>query len=180
MVKINDSSLNGRENGMIKLIERYKKPLKIIAWIITFLWMGMIYYFSSQPAEVSLNSSGKVLVSMDKLEKEDIQNISDRRVWNLQNTIRKYAHFIVYSVLGFLMALSFVLIWKENYLIYLYSWLTASIYGVLDELHQHFVPGRGATLSDMGLDAISALVGTVFGLGLNLLWNSLLKKKNID
>jgi len=140
--------------------------------------MGMIFYFSSQPAEASLNSSGKVLVSMDKLEKEEVQNISDRRVWNLQNTIRKYAHFIVYSVMGFLMALSFVLIWKGSYWIYLLSWLAASFYGVMDELHQHFVPGRGATLSDMGLDAISALVGTVFGFGLISLWKSLLKKRN--
>lgn len=147
--------------------------------MITILWMGVIFYFSSQPAEVSLNTSGKVLVTMDKLEKDEVQNISDRRVWNLQNTIRKYAHFIVYSVLGFLMALSFVLIKKKGYLVYLYSWLAASVYGVLDEVHQNFVPGRGAMLSDMVLDAFSALIGSIIVAAMVFIWNIYVTKHYI-
>lgn len=123
--------------------------------------MGMIFYFSSQPAEVSLNTSGKVLVKMDKLEKDEVQKISDRRVWNLQNTIRKYAHFIVYSFLGFFMAISFYLFKHKNIIVYFYAWLTASLYGILDEVHQSFIPGRGATVFDMMLDSLSALVGVV-------------------
>lgn len=156
---------------MINFVKKYSKTLKIFIWVITILWMGVIFYFSSQPAEVSLNASGKVLVTMDKLEKDEVQNISDRRVWNLQNTIRKYAHFIVYSVLGFLMALSFVLLKNKGYLVYFYSWLAASVYGVLDEFHQNFVPGRGAMLSDMALDSFSAFVGTMIAAALVFIWN---------
>lgn len=146
---------------MLEKIAKQKKIIKMIVWSFTVIWMATIFYFSSQPSEVSLNSSGKILVTIDKLEEDEVQNISDRRVWNLQNTIRKYAHFIVYSALGFLMALSFVFIKHKNFMMYIYAWLSAALYGVLDEFHQHFIPGRGMTLSDMKLDALSALFGTV-------------------
>lgn len=33
-------------------------------------------------------------------------------------------------------------------------------FGALDELHQHFVPGRIASLGDLGLDALGVLLGT--------------------
>lgn len=161
---------------MLKLIEKYRKFLKITILIATLFWMGLIFYFSSQPAEASLNASGKVLVSMDKLEKEEVQNISDRRVWNMQNTIRKYAHFIVYFILGFLMVLSSALIWGKKHQVYLHSWLAASLYGATDELHQYYVPGRGATLTDIGLDMASALVGTAIGIGIITIWSMLINR----
>lgn len=142
--------------------------------------MGIIFYFSSQSAEVSLNTSGKVLVTMDKLEKDEVQSISDRRVWNLQNTIRKYAHFVAYFVLGLLMTLSFVLTKYRNYTVYLYSWLVASLYGVLDEFHQSFVPGRGAMLSDIFLDSVSAIAGTIFVASLLEGWKWIKVKRGED
>jgi VanZ family protein len=35
-----------------------------------------------------------------------------------------------------------------------------SVYGLLDEWHQSFVPGRYASLTDVALDVVGALVGT--------------------
>jgi VanZ family protein len=39
------------------------------------------------------------------------------------------------------------------------SFLLAAGYGVLDEWHQSFVPGRSATLSDVVADAVGAALG---------------------
>jgi VanZ family protein len=39
------------------------------------------------------------------------------------------------------------------------AWLLTVLYAASDELHQAFVPGRNASLIDIGIDALGALVG---------------------
>jgi VanZ family protein len=41
------------------------------------------------------------------------------------------------------------------------AWLLTVLYAASDELHQAFVPGRNASLMDIGIDALGALVGLV-------------------
>lgn len=38
-------------------------------------------------------------------------------------------------------------------------WLAVVLYAISDELHQRFVPGRGASPIDVGIDGIGALIG---------------------
>jgi VanZ family protein len=153
--------------------------LKRIIWIITLLWISIIFYFSSQPADLSRQASGELLVKMDQLEEDEIQNISDRRVWNLHYYIRKFAHFVLYCGLGFLMVFSVISIKYRSYVSYIIAWLASSLYGVLDELHQNFVPGRGATIADMKLDAVSALAGVVLAAVLIEVWRVYNAKKEL-
>jgi len=40
----------------------------------------------------------------------------------------------------------------------LLAWLLATAYGMSDELHQVFVPGRGAWVVDVGIDSLGALI----------------------
>lgn len=155
---------------MVRRVKLNVGIFKRIIWVITILWMGIIFYFSSQPAEISRQASGELLVQMDQIEEEEIQNISDRRVWNLHYFIRKFAHFVLYCGLGFLMVLSIVPLKSGYYAGYLIAWLVASLYGVLDELHQNFVPGRGATLADMKLDAVSAFAGVAAAAAVIGIW----------
>jgi VanZ family protein len=44
-----------------------------------------------------------------------------------------------------------------------------SLYGLTDELHQSFVPGRSAEVADWGADTIGSAVGAI-GFGLALRW----------
>lgn len=39
------------------------------------------------------------------------------------------------------------------------AWLTTTVYGISDEFHQSFVPGRYATIDDVILDAVGAAIG---------------------
>ena len=39
------------------------------------------------------------------------------------------------------------------------AWLLAVLYAATDELHQSFVPGRNAALTDVGIDAFGAATG---------------------
>ena len=42
--------------------------------------------------------------------------------------------------------------------------LVAAVYGVLDEVHQHFVPGRYLSLTDAMLNLVGALLGGMWAL----------------
>jgi len=45
-----------------------------------------------------------------------------------------------------------------------WCWLAASLYGVLDEFHQSYVPGRSSTVSDVLADAAGAAVAILLAL----------------
>lgn len=154
------------------------EALKKVIWLITLLWIGMIYYFSNQPADISRQASGEVLVQMHQIQKNEIQNISDRRVWNLHYYIRKFAHFVLYCGLGFLLVFSIVAIKYRSFLSYAISWLAASLYAALDEWHQTFVPGRGASFSDIRLDSISAVAGVAVAAIAIEIWRFYHTKRN--
>jgi VanZ family protein len=55
--------------------------------------------------------------------------------------------------------------------LFLSAWGAGALYGVLDEIHQYFVPGRACMVSDMAINAAGALVGA----GLVYVW--LLRKR---
>jgi VanZ family protein len=65
-------------------------------------------------------------------------------------TLRKVAHAGEYAVLGFLLARAVDDVAA--------LWLGIA-YAVSDELHQAFVPGRAASLFDVGVDSVGVLLG---------------------
>ena len=79
--------------------------------------------------------------------------------------LRKGAHFVSYFFLGFFTvnALKYYL---RGVRLYAVAWGIASLYGVADEIHQYFIPGRACLLSDMLINA----AGAFFGVGLLYLW----------
>ena len=73
---------------------------------------------------------------------------------------RKGAHVVEYAVLMFLSFRFFQCSFKrENLVRILFLAGTFSLmYGVTDELHQFFVPGRGARLTDVLIDGMGILL----------------------
>ena len=72
----------------------------------------------------------------------------------------KFLHFLVFGSLAFLMARSFKIsgfkIFNKYY--HLMSILLTTIYGLFDEYHQYFVPGRYSTVGDWLADVLGAVV----------------------
>lgn len=71
-------------------------------------------------------------------------------------------HAIVYSVFGFFVARALYhqdryLKFKENLL--LFTFLIGTIYGISDEIHQYFVPGRVSDILDVFADVFGTLIG---------------------
>jgi len=99
-------------------------------------WASVIFYFSSLPSE----TVSRFVVSFDDL----------------------ILHFAEYALLGFLLGLAFLHPAEKNR----WQWVVLAcligiLYGASDEIHQSFVPGRHATVSDFLADSIGTVTGTV-------------------
>lgn len=70
-----------------------------------------------------------------------------------------YGHFFTYAVLGALLFAAFLHETPDRHRAFALAVLAASLYGVTDELHQAFVPGRHPDIVDWGIDTIGALAG---------------------
>ena len=73
----------------------------------------------------------------------------------------KVAHFLEYAVLGIL-AFQALRQWGAGGHIVRamqYAWIFACLYGLSDELHQAFVPGRNSSVADWAFDAMGSLAG---------------------
>jgi len=74
-----------------------------------------------------------------------------------------YAHFGAYALLGALLFVAFAHETEPGRAV-AYAVLTASLYGVTDEFHQAFVPGRVPDAADWGMDTLGALAGALTAL----------------
>ena len=137
---------------------------KIVLWILLIGCMVLIFNFSSQPADDSMDLSdgllNKILVFLKISLPEDV--VIFMRVF-----IRKVAHFAVYSLLGFLIYLLFKVGYEAKAKAALCgAVLISSLYAVTDEVHQLFVDGRSGSVKDVLLDSTGALCGIIIAWGI--------------
>lgn len=139
------------------------KRRSIVFMILALVWMGVIFYFSHQPGEVSSNTSGGIstkiadsiieVFHMDST-KEAVQKVHDI----VEVLVRKSAHMTEFAILAVLL-LGVVYGREKVKHPYILSMLLAVCYAASDEVHQLFVPGRAGMLRDVGIDAIGAGLG---------------------
>lgn len=113
---------------------RRKWAWRTIAWMLVLAWMGFIFYLSHQP-DLPSPPSG---------------------ILNL--LLKKAGHVTVYAGLTVLMwhALAREGVpgpWRLGL-----SLLFAILYGISDEYHQTFIPGRNGRVIDVGIDTLGALL----------------------
>lgn len=135
------------------------RAILIIGLLGTFI---VIFGFSSQNAEESGGLSEKVTITVTKNVKkiQDLEQTQKERVLSrIENVIRKIAHFSIYTLVGFLlMALFSTYNLKDRNRI-LASFVIGAIYASSDEIHQRFVNGRSAQVTDVMLDTLGVLFG---------------------
>lgn len=121
-------------------------------------WMILISWFSSQPLKESTKQTYDFLVKINMAEERDLVLSSTEEIRDLKHLTRKAAHFGLYFCMGGLISMSLYgcLKWKGNKLI-LASWGAGSLLGVVDEIHQYFIPGRSMLVKDMIIDSAGVL-----------------------
>lgn len=139
-----------------------KKYAKYPALAVTLAIMAVIFVLSSQPAELSTKVSRAVT---ETVQVSRIKAITP--LWfsttNLNANVRKWAHVYIYCALGCALGVSMavtVQLWLHRVTLRQKALLASALcmlFAAGDELHQYFVPGRAAQLSDVAIDAMGFL-----------------------
>ena len=127
---------------------------------IVVLIMLIIYSFSAQPRESSNSLSTYVAnIIINILPHSDNVKIDqEQAVSRLNVYIRKYAHFMLFCILGIFVALTFCNN-EVSKTILAFSLLFCLFCAIGDEVHQLFVPGRGAQVRDVIIDFSGSCLG---------------------
>lgn len=134
---------------------------KIIKFIIVLLCMTIIFMFSSDNGNQSNKKSDGVIMSVCKIFVH--HNLTESEKKHIINKyvvfVRKSAHFIIYLILG----LSLISLIKEfrtvNWYSFIIAFIIAVLYACSDEIHQIFVSGRSAKVTDIIIDGFGSFIG---------------------
>jgi len=136
--------------------------IKIIKHILLILWCLLIFFFSNESGEVSAGRSETItnntINTYEEIFNKEVKNkekVSD----NLENIIRKTAHFSLYTVLGiltFLVLKEYPLDLRKQII---YSIIFCILYAISDEIHQIFTSDRGPRILDVLIDTLGSTTG---------------------
>ena len=137
----------------------FKRVLFLIMLAIAFY---VIFNFSAQDGEISGSLSRKVTeFIVNIVSKIKTMNVDTKLhyIEKLNPIIRKVAHFGVYTVVGFSVMGFMCTFDMRNIFKLLISFAVGVTYAVTDEVHQYFIPGRNASIIDVGIDSLGVLTG---------------------
>lgn len=133
-----------------------KKTVFWIFFILSIVWMGVIFSFSAQPAtksaELSTGVVDWVLPSSTKVPV--LKFLAEKGV--MEFVIRKMAHAIEYGMLAICLGItiSHSETWFSKW--QLKTTGLCFLYASSDEFHQLFVPGRSGQVRDVVIDTVGA------------------------
>ena len=125
-------------NGLVTVLDLWVSLPQFLRALVPLALMGLIWWLSSRESSAAPHS---VMMAL------------------LHNSM----HVIAYAAV----AGSLWLAWSRRPVATLQgyrsraAWLIAVAYGVIDELHQSFVPGRNCSLCDLASDALGAALAVV-------------------
>ena len=162
---------------MIKFDKKFITRTILIVLIIINCFV--IFKFSSQQAEQSNQSSGKVvetIVENSPKTKNLSKKEKEKKKEEIVVPVRKTAHFTVYMCLGALTYLLSRTFEGKNWKNVLISIGFAFLYACSDEVHQVFVSGRSGEIRDVCIDSLGAGFGVCI---VGICWKveCLIKKK---
>lgn len=129
-----------------------------LSWAVVLVWMILIFMLSSQPAyqsnDLSKGLTEFIVKTVEKVASKDVIDIG-----RLNHIARKNAHFFTYLILGVLVMNAMRRSGMSGYNVLVLSVCICVLYAISDEVHQLFVPGRGAQVKDVLIDSAGATVG---------------------
>jgi len=142
--------------------ENTRKKLFWIFLVLSFTWMGIIFFFSAQPATQSAKLSKGVMndVLTHSSSVSVFHYLFEKDI--LELLIRKLAHMAEYAILAVFLGITIQLNRKWNRKWQLKTVILSCLYASSDEFHQLFVTGRSGQLNDVAIDSAGAVCGMLF------------------
>ena len=156
-----------------KLIKEHRIRLACYGMLLFFVMCG-IFNMSASSGGESARLSGRMMeIPFFRWLAETLPPLADKP----GTSIRKYAHIFEYFCLGISSFLFFQeLFWRKRssrFLASACSVLWSFLFACSDEWHQTFVSARAGRISDVAIDSIGFLSGTV----LLLIWCSFRRRR---
>jgi VanZ family protein len=152
---------------------------RIITMFFLVLTFISIFNFSNQDGQTSGGLSRKVarkIVDVFPYTKNLKEETKNKIVEKTQPIIRKGAHLSIYTLVG-IFIMSYISTYKIHLKYkFLISILVGLIYASSDEIHQSFIPGRTASIIDVGIDTSGVLLGIILVLIIISVYKALTKK----
>lgn len=153
---------------------------RITMLILLGLTFISIFNFSNQDGQASSGLSKKVarkIVDVFPYTKNLSEKTKNKIVEKTQPIIRKGAHLSIYTLVG-IFIMSFISTYKIHLKYkFLISILVGLVYASSDEIHQSFIPGRTASIIDVGIDTTGILLGIILVLIVISVYKALTEKK---
>lgn len=131
--------------------------------VLAFLLAVSMFIFSGQSGKTSTDLSRRTTEFICQTTLQNFNEIplseQESIIINLNQYIRKSAHFAIYCLMGiftYYAIIKFNLKLKFKIAV---SVTLCLIYSISDEIHQYFIPGRTFKLTDIIIDVSGALVG---------------------
>lgn len=138
---------------------------QVIFGILAMAVMVMIFGFSAKNADESTEESLEVGMTIGKVTVKDFKKLpypeQVRFAEKIDHMVRKSAHFLEYTVLGFVLFFTLYGEKLKRVRAGIFGWFTGTLYAVTDEIHQMFVPGRACMFTDVCIDSGGVLTGTL-------------------
>ncbi len=129
-----------------KIKEKYTESILLIAW------MGVIFFMSTDLFAFS-RTSRYLVPALHTL----FPDLSMKQIHAIHSFLRKCGHFTEYAILSLLWFRTLQLGDKQwSNRAALLAFLLSALYAVTDEFHQSFVPSRGPSMIDVGIDSAGA------------------------
>lgn len=157
--------------------------IRTIFMLLLLTTFAIIFKFSSQIAEELDGVSNGVLrkiIDIFPYTKGLSEEIKIKMVEYGNPIIRKLAHFSIYALVG-VWIMSFMSTFDMRlYKKWIISMLVGVMYAASDEFHQSFVPGRGPSIVDVGIDSLGVLTGILVILIIISIYRALKSDKKVE
>lgn len=137
---------------------------QVIGLLLIIIWMITIFLFSNQQGNASSVTSNKVtkeIIEIMPSTKHLEENQKKEIVKKVNPIMRKIAHYTIYLIGGILLMFFISTIVQSEKKSVLYSILIGFIYAITDEIHQMFMDGRTAKITDVFIDTLGVITGVI-------------------
>ncbi len=117
-------------------------------WFAPLAWMGLIFMLSHQSKADLASAQPSAFLSAGDVQWNRFWEIFFTVDWD--TVAGKSAHIVVFGILAYLL-------WRAWPHYSFALWVTI-FYGLSDEFHQMFIPGRTGRLFDLLFDALGAII----------------------